>query len=163
MYRPEDVLCDLDLDLSLVIAVFIMIWTPRKKKKKERRGTMAGLDRSIGDIMAFSIELNAGDDEDRSFDSERHGRHLPDSAIASVLDCYFGVNRGLEPQTCPSFKLFLFCGIQIIMKTAITVHTTLSYIRSTIIYDKTVRPLGSDSLVISQQTTWRRTNKNETK
>jgi len=63
--------------------------------------------------MAFSIELNAGDDEDRSFGSERHGRHLPDSAIASVLD------RGLEPQTCPSFKLFLFCGIQIIMKTAI--------------------------------------------
>ena len=69
---------------------------------------MAGPDRSIGDIMAFSIELNAGDDEDRSFGSERHGRHLPDSAIASVLDCYFGVNRGARTTDLPFLQTFSF-------------------------------------------------------
>jgi len=36
---------------------------------------MAGPDRSISDIMAFSIELIVGDDENRPFDSERHGHY----------------------------------------------------------------------------------------
>jgi len=69
---------------------------------------MAGPDRSISDIMAFSIELNAGNDKVRSFGSERHGQHLPDSAIASVPDCYFGVNRGARTTDLPFFQTFSF-------------------------------------------------------